>query len=203
MRVAPAVELSEIDREWLRKQTRSTIAPRRLGARCRIVLLAAEGKTNEQIAAELGLSRQKAGRWRSRFVAQGRLGLEQDEPGRGRKLTYAVALRERVVEKTTQVTPPAATQWSRTSMAKAMEMSPSTVGRIWREHGLKPHLVRTFKVSNDPQFADKLEDIVGLYLHAPEHAIILCCDSEKSGAGARPHPTWVAAQERPRPDDDS
>ncbi len=179
MRVAPTVELIESDREWLVKQSRSRIASRRLGERCLVVLLAAEGKTNEQIAAQLGISRQKAGRWRTRFVQQGRIGIEQDKPGRGRKLTYSVEVRAGLVKKTTRTTPPEATQWSRTSMAAAMNLSPSTVGRVWREHGLKPHLVRTFKVSNDPKFAEKLEDIVGLYLNAPEHAIVLCCD-EKS-----------------------
>ena len=179
MRVAPTVQLSESDREWMLRESRSALAPKRLGERCRVVLLAAEGKTNEQIAAELGMSRQKAGRWRGRFVKKGRIGIEEDEPGRGRKHTYPVELRELIVQKTTRATPPAATHWSRTSMAKAMELSPSTVGRIWREHGLKPHLVRTFKISNDLQFTEKLEDIVGLYLQAPEHAIVLCCD-EKS-----------------------
>ena len=179
MRVAPTVVLIESDREWLLKQSRSGVASRRLGERSRVVLLAADGKTNEQIAAQLGISRQKAGRWRSRFVQLGRVGIEQDKPGRGRKLAYSVEVRARLVKKTTGSTPPEATQWSRTSMAKAMNLSPSTVGRVWREHGLKPHLVRTFKVSNDPKFAEKLEDIVGLYLNAPEHAIVLCCD-EKS-----------------------
>ncbi|MDB6154455.1 MAG: ISBmu8 transposase [Chthoniobacteraceae bacterium] len=179
MRVAPAVVLSESDREWMLKQSRSAVAPRRLGERCQVVLLAAEGKTNEEIAAELSITRQKAGRWRSRFVEKGRIGIEKDEPGRGRKLTYPVELREQLVRKTTQAKPADATQWSRTSMAEAMAVSPSTVGRIWKEHGLKPHLEQTFKVSNDPHFAEKLEDIVGLYLNAPEHAVVLCCD-EKS-----------------------
>ena len=179
MRVAPVVKLGELDKEWLLKQSRSGLASRRLGERCRIVLLAAEGRTNDQIAEALGMERKKVSRWRTRFVQKGRMGIEQDEPGRGRKLTYPVELRELLVEKTTRATPLDATQWSRTSMAKAMDLSPSTVGRIWREHGLKPHLLKTFKVSNDPKFAEKLEDIVGLYLDAPEHAIVLSCD-EKS-----------------------
>lgn len=97
----------------------------------------------------------------------------------GRKATYPAEVRQLLVRKTTRGTPPGQTHWSRTTMAKAMDLSPSTVGRVWREHGLKPHLLRTFKVSNDPLFAEKLEDIVGLYLAAPEHAIVLCCD-EKS-----------------------
>jgi transposase len=109
----------------------------------------------------------------------GRAGIEHDAAGRGRKPTYPVKVRRLLIRKTTRSTPPGQTHWSRTTMAKAMELSPSTVGRVWREHGLKPHLIRTFKVSNDPRFAEKLEDIVGLYLDAPDHAIVLCCD-EKS-----------------------
>ena len=88
-------------------------------------------------------------------------------------------LRKLAIRKTTQETPPNATHWSLSTMAKALEVSPRTVGRIWHEHGLKPHLVRTFKVSNDPRFAEKLEEVIGLYLNTPEHAIVLCCD-EKS-----------------------
>ena len=180
MRVAPLVEFSESDKAWMVRESRSRIAPKRLGERCQIVLLAAQGKTNQQIAAALGISRQKAGRWRMRFVEKGRPGIEEEEPGRGRKPVYLQPLRELLIQKTTRGTPPPdVTEWSRTSMAKAMKLSPSTVGRIWRQYGLKPHLVRTFKVSNDPHFAEKLEDIIGLYLHAPDHAIVLCCD-EKS-----------------------
>ena len=155
------------------------LTPKRLHERCLVVLLAANGKTNEQIARKLKVTRQKVGRWRTRFVAWGRAGIESDRPGRGRKPVYPPEIRRRLVKKTTTEIPVAATHWSRTSMAKAMDVSASTVGRVWREHGLKPHLSRTFKVSNDPCFAEKLEDIIGLYLNAPEHAIVLCCD-EKS-----------------------
>jgi len=203
MRVAPIVELSDPDREWLQKQARSGVAARRLGERCRIVLLAASGKTNEQIAEELGMTRQKAGRWRTRFVETGRGGIEADAPGRGRKPSFPPELRRLVVQKTTRETPPNATHWSLSIMAKALDVSPRTVGRIWHEHGLKPHLIRTFKVSNDPRFAEKLEDVIGLYLNAPEHAIVLCCDFEKPGAGAGSHPARTAAQEGARQHDDS
>lgn len=179
MRVAPAIELSEEERQWLLKQARSEVLAKRLGDRCWVVLMAADGQKNGAIAAQLGMGREKVGRWRTRYAEKGWAGIEEDKPGRGRKLTYSEEVRELVVKKTTRATPADATQWSRTSMAAAMKISPSTVGRIWREHGLKPHLVRTFKVSNDPHFAEKLEDIVGLYLSAPEHALVLCCD-EKS-----------------------
>ena len=179
MRIAPFVHLTVEDREWLTKQATSALTAQRLSQRCLVILLAADGKTNEQIAQKLKISRQKAGRWRSRFAELGRAGIESDRPGRGRKQVYTAVIRRAIVRKTTSEKPLAATHWSRTSMAQAMDVSPSTVGRVWREHGLKPHLSRTFKVSNDPRFTEKLEDVVGLYLNAPEHALVLCCD-EKS-----------------------
>ena len=179
MRIALPIELSDGDRGWLQAMVRSALTPQRLVERCLVVLLAADGKRNEQIAAELGFSENKVGRWRLRFAKSGRAGIEHDAPGRGRKPSYPNEVRQMLVRKTTRGTPPGQTHWSRTTMAKAMQLSPSTVGRVWREHGLKPHLTRTFKVSNDPRFAEKLEDIVGLYLAMPEHAIVLCCD-EKS-----------------------
>ena len=179
MRKAPPVHPTDEDAEWLKQQSGSRIASVRLAERCRIVLLAAAGETNEQIARALNINRMKAARWRDRFIARGRAGIEADLPGRGRKALYPPELIKAVVDKTTMERPQGATHWSRTSMAEALALSPSTVGRIWRMHGLKPHLSRTFKVSSDPRFAEKLEDICGLYLNAPEHAIVLCCD-EKS-----------------------
>jgi transposase len=175
---APLTPTAE-DRVWLRKQATSAVAPRRLAERCAIILRAAEGQTNEQIAQALGITRQKAARWRDRFVQGGCTGLEHDAPGRGRKPAYGPEVKALIVERTLRSRPPQATQWSVRSLAKALDLSFSTVARVWRAHGLKPHLVRTFKVSNDPRFAEKLEDVIGLYLNAPEHALVLCCD-EKS-----------------------
>ena len=179
MVIASSENPSTADLQWLRKQTGSALTPRRLVERCRIVLLASEGQNNEQIAAALGITRQKAARWRGRFRASGRAGLEQDAPGRGRKPTYGPEIQKLIVEQTLQTTPSAATHWSQRSLARALKLSSRTIGRVWQAHGLKPHLVRTFKVSNDPRFAEKLEDVVGLYLNTPEHALVLCCD-EKS-----------------------
>src|SRR6476660_3419508 len=179
MRIADSVSLTSEDQQWLRKQAGSAIAPKRLAERCSIVLLGFEGKNNEQIAATLGITRQKAARWRTRFAQSGRAGLENDAPGRGRKPVYGPEIQALIVERTLRSLPPQATHWSQRSLAKALDLSDSTVGRVWRAHGLKPHLVRSFKVSNDPRFVEKLEDVVGLYLNAPEHAIVLCCD-EKS-----------------------
>ena len=179
MRTAPRVELSEDDRAWLEKVSRSRIEAVRLSERALVVLMAADGKTNREIAMSLGITEEKAARWRGRFNEQGRTGLEQDAPGRGRKPTYPPEIVSMVARRTTRQKPEAATHWSRRLMASATDLSASTIGRIWRLHGLKPHLSRTFKVSNDPHFAEKLEDIVGLYLNAPEHALVFCCD-EKS-----------------------
>ena len=166
MRIAPRVELSVEDRDWLEKASRSRVGSVRLSERALIVLLAADGKTNRQIGMSLGITEEKAARWRGRFINQGKTGIEQDAPGRGRKPTYPPEVVSMVVRRTTRQKPEAATHWSRRVMARATDLSPSTIGRIWRQHGLKPHLSRTFKVSNDPHFAEKLEDIVGLYLNA-------------------------------------
>ena len=172
---SPSVE----DLQWLRKQVTGVMVSKRLTERCWIVLLAAEGRNFEEIGVALGVTRQKASRWCARFLAAGRAGLEKDAPGRGRKVIYGAEMQALIVEKTLRSLPPQATQWSQRSLAKALDVSDSTVGRVWRSYGLKPHLVRTFKVSNDPRFAEKLEDVIGLYLNAPEHALVLCCD-EKS-----------------------
>jgi transposase len=179
MRIAPAISLLPDVKKWLRQQAGSAVAPKRIGERCQIVLLAAEGKTNLEIADALEITRQKVARWRERFSKLGRAGIETDAPGRGRKAVYGPEIRKMIVERTLHSRPPLATHWSRRTLAKALDLSATTVGQVWREHGLKPHLVRTFKVSKDPRFVEKLEDVVGLYLNLPEHAIVLCCD-EKS-----------------------
>lgn len=147
--------------------------------RAKVVVLAAAGRTNEQMGMELGITRQKAARWRDRFAALRMAGISADRPGRGRKAVITPAQRMAVVEKTTQETPPGHTHWSVRTMARATGLGATTIREIWRAHGLKPHLARTFKVSNDPRFVEKLEDIVGLYLNAPEHGLVLSCD-EKS-----------------------
>ena len=179
MRTAARVDLSNEDRDWLEKLVRSRVASVRLTERATVVLLAADGLTNKEIALKLAITEAKAGRWRGRFVVHGRKGIEQDAPGRGRKATYSAQAVLKVVRRTTSQKPEGATHWSRRAMAKATNMSATTIGRIWHVHGLKPHLSRTFKLSTDPLSSEKLEDVVGLYLNAPEHAMVLCCD-EKS-----------------------
>jgi transposase len=179
MRIAPAVHLNSEQREVLEQRSRARSLPARVVERARIVLLAAAGRQNKQIAEQLGISEKKTARWRARFLAGGISALEKDAPRPGRTPRIAANTVARVVRMTTQQEPPNATHWSTRTMAKAAGISAASVRRLWRKHGLKPHLVKTFKLSRDPQFAEKLEAIVGLYLNPPEHALVLCCD-EKS-----------------------
>jgi transposase len=179
MRVAPQVVLTEEQELTLRQWARGRSLPARQVERARVLLLAAEGKQDLEIAAEIGISNQKAARWRKRFLEFGLAGLEKDAPRPGRTPAITLAKVQEVIRKTTQEKPVNATHWSTRTMAEASGLSEKSVRRIWHKHGLKPHLSRTFKISNDPDFADKLEAIVGLYLNPPEHAIVLCAD-EKS-----------------------
>jgi transposase len=176
MRVAAAVELSEDEEDELIRLAHSKVHSVRLVERARIVLLAAQGLQDRQIGEELDIDRITAARWRKRYIEAGLAGIERDLPRGAPPLKVNVA---ELVERTTQTKPEAATHWSTRKMAAALGVSPSTVMRHWHANGLKPHLVRGFKISRDPKFVEKLEDIVGLYMAPPEHAIVLCCD-EKS-----------------------
>ncbi len=179
MRVAPPIHLSTETRAELQSLVRRRTTPVRVVERCRIVLLAAEGLQDKQIAERLSATPRMASRWRDRFLAHGVAGLVKDAPRPGRTPTISAEKVSEIVAKTTQSAPANATQWSRSRMARAAGISDSSVGRIWRAHGLKPHRIESFKISNDPEFAAKLEDIVGLYLDPPEHALVLSVD-EKS-----------------------
>jgi transposase len=179
MRVARPVVLSPEQRGMLQSRARARSASARSVERARIVLLAASGMQDKQIAAQLRIMPEKAARWRNRFLDGGLAALEKDAPRPGRTPTITPAMIQDVIRKTTQEKPSNATHWSTRTMAAATGLSEKSVRRIWHKHGLKPHLTRTFKISNDPQFAEKLEAIIGLYLNPPEHAIVLCAD-EKS-----------------------
>ena len=179
MRVARPVVLSAEWQEILESRARARSAPARSVERARIVLLASAGWQDRQIAAKLKITSAKAARWRNRFLDGGLAALDKDAPRPGRTPIITPAKVQEVIRKTTREKPNNATHWSTRSMAAAAGLSEKSVRRIWHKHGLKPHLVRTFKVSNDPEFAQKLEAIVGLYLNPPEHAIVLCAD-EKS-----------------------
>jgi transposase len=176
MRVAPPIVLSEDVRRKLEQQSRGRSTQSRVVMRSRIVLLAAGGLQNKQIAATLNVAPRMAALWRGRFIEWGIEGLLKDAPRPGRTASIS---RASLIEKTTQSTPANATHWSTRTMAREMGVSKASVSRIWRANGLKPHRVESYKVSNDPHFADKLEAIVGLYLNPPEHALVLSVD-EKS-----------------------
>lgn len=176
MRVAPEIVLSDDERAELLKLVRSKCTSVRLVQRSRIVLLAADGLQNQEIAAQLNIGRVQVARWRGRYAESRLAGIERDLP---RGAPPAKVNVERLLELTTQSQPEAATHWSTRTMAAALGVSAASVSRHWRANGLKPHLMHRFKVSRDPQFIAKLEDIVGLYLSPPEHALVLCCD-EKS-----------------------
>ncbi|MGW6672804.1 IS630 family transposase [Streptomyces vinaceus] len=170
--------LSEDERATLVRWSRRAKSSQALAQRCRIVLGCADGRTNRQVADELGIWPQTVGKWRRRFLERRMEGLvDEPRPGAPRKITDDRV--EEVVVATLERSPKDATHWSRASMAAESGLSKSSVGRIWKAFGLKPHQVDTFKLSNDPQFIDKVRDVVGLYMDPPERALVLCVD-EKS-----------------------
>ena len=176
VRVAAEIVLSDEERDELTKLARSKLSSVRLASRARIVLLAAKGMQNKDIAEQLKIGRVQVSRWRERYVESRLEGIEHDLARGAPPVKVDVA---RLVELTTQSKPAAATHWSTRKMAAELGVSAASVSRHWRANGLKPHIVRGFKVSRDPKFVEKLEDIVGLYMSPPEHALVLCCD-EKS-----------------------
>ena len=184
MRVAARVEVPDGDRAKLERWASSRSAPVRLRERSRIVLKASSGLTNREIAAELGLEVNKVGRWRKRYAEEGIAGIEKERSrggGQGgRSDAEREALRSRIVEATTTRLPQDATQWSCRSMAREVGVSRNFVNRTWRTRGLKPHLSRTFKLSTDPHFEEKLRDVVGLYLDPPENAAVFSFDEKSS-----------------------
>jgi transposase len=180
MRVAPPILLTDEQRHALAAAAASRTASVRFAQRAKMILLAADGNQDIEIAAEVGLQRQAVARWRRRFLESGMEGIAKDAPRGGRRRSARTDAKMRaIIERTTQTAPPDATHWSTRTMAAAEGVSEATVRRVWREHGLKPHRVKSFKLSNDKRFVEKLDDIVGLYLSPPEHAIVLSCD-EKS-----------------------
>jgi transposase len=172
------VVLSDEERSVLAGWSRRRTTAQALAMRSRIVLACAEGGSIAQVASGLGLSRGTVSKWRSRFLV-GRLDGLSDEPRPGRPRVITDEQVERVITRTLEQTPGTDTHWSTRSMASASGISQSTVSRMWRAFGLKPHLVRSWKLSADPLFVDKVRDVVGVYLEPPRRAIVLCVD-EKS-----------------------
>ena len=175
---AVTIVLSDGEREQLEGWARRRKSAQALAQRSRIVLAAAEGLKNTEIAERLGIHRGMAAKWRSRFAEQRLDGLV-DEPRPGRPRTVTDSQVEQVIVKTLESTPKDATHWSTRSMAAEVGLSQSAVSRIWRAFGLQPHRQETWKLSRDPQFVAKVRDVVGLYLDPPERAVVLCVD-EKS-----------------------
>lgn len=179
MRVAVPIVLSPKERPILERWARGRRTPACLVRRAQIILRAAAGQRNDEIARALDTDRECVGRWRTRFAQQRLAGIEREAPRPGRTPAIAPVVLQRIVTLTTTTTPSAATHWSTRTLAVEVGVSPKTVHRVWQAHGLKPHRVRPFKVSRDRRFLEKLTDVVGLYLNPPEHALVLCAD-EKS-----------------------
>lgn len=177
-RGSEALELSDDDREQLDSLVKSRSLPAALAARCRIVLIAAEGVPDVQIAKLVGMTRETVGKWRRRFADQGVQGLH-DELRPGRPRTVEDAKVAAIIQRTLQTKPEGRSHWSSRSMGEAEGVSRMTVQRVWKAFNLKPHRRDGFKLSNDPFFVEKVRDVVGLYLDPPAHAIVLCVD-EKS-----------------------
>jgi transposase len=178
MRVAVEIKLTGAERRILESWARSRTLPKRQSERARMVLLAARGDSSADIAAELGVKPHTVGCWRARFAEHRLAGIERDLP-RGGRPRERESIETEIIRKTTQETPANATHWTTRSLAKHLGVTQSMVHRVWNANGLRPHLVRTFKVSNDPRFEEKLVDVVGLYLNPPDKALVLSVD-EKS-----------------------
>ena len=184
MRVAVEIKLSDRDYKILKKNVASRSSSVRLVERSKIILLAAEGLENRVIAERLNLTPNTVGTWRNRFAEEGTKVLEKEKPRGGnhggKKSTSQRRLRQEIIRKTTQEKPDNATHWSTRTMAEALNTTHSFVNRVWKSVGLKPHLEKQFKVSNDPDFEEKLCDVVGLYLNPPENAVVFCVDEKTS-----------------------
>ena len=178
-RILPPLNLSLGDREQIERWLNAHGTPQQVALRSRIVLAAAEGLSDSLIARELETNRKTVILWRARFGEKGVSGLWEVAPGRGRKATYRPEKIKEVLDATLQSKPKGMTQWSCRSMAESQGVSKSTVSNIWRSHNLKPHRAKTFKLSRDSRFLEKLTDVVGLYLNPPQKALVLCVD-EKS-----------------------
>src|SRR3989442_283945 len=169
---ARSLALDAPQRKRLAFLVRAGNTPQKLAQRARIILLAAAGRPNAAVAREVGVSRPTVLLWRARFARGGVPGLSFEQPRSGRKPTVTPERIQKVVEATLHTTPAGATHWTVRTMAKAQRLGRTTIHRIWRQHGVQPHRVETFKLSREPRFVEKLRDVVGLYLDPPEHALV-------------------------------
>ena len=184
MRIASPLILNPDEQSSLEKILSSSLSPIRLICRAKVILLAHLGETNKSISESLKISKDTVSSYRKRYLSYGLKGLLKDKPRGnnqgGKNSVEQSKLRDEILRKTTQEKPEHSTHWSTRSMARAVGATHSFVNRVWREYGLKPHLVKTFKVSNDPKFEEKLKDVVGLYMDPPEKAVVLCVDEKSS-----------------------
>lgn len=178
-RTTPAIVLSSEEQTTLDAWAQARSLPLRLVQRAQIIRLAAQGTQSQEIAKRLRISRPTVQLWRQRFLALRVAGLEKDAPRPGRLPRITPRKIKIVIEATLQTKPPTATHWSTRTMAAAQNISEASVRRIWKQHNLKPHRIKTFKLSRDRRFVEKLCDVVGLYLNPPEKSLVLCID-EKS-----------------------
>lgn len=176
---AKALSLTREDRKVLEGWVAAHSTPQQVAKRARILLLAAQGRANTHIAQAVGVSRPTVLQWRKRYLSEGVQTIWKIRPGRGAKPTITEDKIRQIVEATLHTKPKDATHWSCRSMARVQGVSPSTIHKIWKAHGLQPHRVKTFKLSRDPKFVEKLTDVVGLYMNPPDKAVVLCVD-EKS-----------------------
>ena len=177
--IAVPIALSQHQSRQIEEWLAALGTPQQVALRCRILREAGRGQSEAAIAATLGIHRNTVRLWKRRFGEQGLQGLWEIAPGRGRKATYSAEHVKKVIDQTLQSKPKGSTHWSCRRMAATQAMSKSTISNLWRSHNLKPHLTKTFKLSRDPKFLEKLTDVVGLYLNPPDKAIVLCVD-EKS-----------------------
>src|SRR5918998_139499 len=178
-RIATPLAVSDGQRQILESLAQSRVAAHRVVQRARVLLSAADGVSNSEISEVAGVSRPTVLAWRAQFTQDGLTGFGEVATGRGQKPSISDEKVAEIVELTQHLKPKDATHWSCRSMGKHAGVSPATVRRIWSARGLKPHLVKTFKISGDPRFEEKLIDVVGLYLNPPKQAVVLCMD-EKS-----------------------
>lgn len=170
--------LTDRERGQLEQWLSAHGTPQQVALRCRIVLAAAAAQPNLTIGMQLGVDVKTVALWRARFAEAGAEGLWKIAPGRGRKPTYRAHKIKAIVAATLRTKPKGMTQWSCRQMAQAQGVSKSTISTIWRSHNLKPHRTKSFKLSRDARFLEKLTDVVGLYLNPPEHALVLCVDEK-------------------------
>jgi len=190
------LDLPDADGQQLRQWLAAFGTPQQVALRSQIVLAAAEGQSDNAIAQRLQVNRKTVTLWRARFAQESLDSLWQVAPGRGRKPTYGPEKIRSIVDATLRSKPKGMTQWSCRLMAARQGVSKSTINNIWQSHNLKPHRVKTFKLSRDAKFLEKLTDVVGLYVNPPQQAMVLCVDEKSQISSAGSHATGPALEKR-------